>query len=98
MNDTFTKNEIKELIKDFKHDFFLAEETETFYQDVLNYALTMAKDLVAPKEKIVKVFTNPKTRMILTTATTLAMNTTEEARFIAGDAFCQMLISLNDLA
>ena len=98
MNDTFTKNEIKELVKDFNFDFFSQEETESFYHDVLNHALHLAEALVEPKQKIVKVFRDSKIRMILVNSTTMAMNCTEEAKFIVPDAFCQILIQLNELA
>jgi hypothetical protein len=106
MNDTFTTLEIQDLIKDFIDDSFkdfiddfLAEEPTSFYTDLLNSGLEVAKDLEGAKEKIVKVFRNKATRMIFVNAVILATNASKEAKAIGIQIpFTSLLIDLAKIA
>lgn len=106
MNDTFTTTEIQDLIKNFADDSFknfvddfLGEEPASFYTDLLNQGLEVAKGLDGAKEKIVKAFSNKATRMILVNSIILATNASEEAQAIGiGIPFTSLLIDLAEIA
>lgn len=105
-SDTFTTSEIQNLIKDFTDDSFkdfvddfLEEEPASFYTDLLNQGLEVAKSLDGAKEKIVKAFSNKATRKILVNAIILATNASEEAKAIGIQIpFTSLLINLAEIA
>lgn len=106
MNNTFTTFEIENIIKDFNGDSFkdfidnfLTEEPTTFYTDLLNSGLEIASGVDGAKEKIVKVFRNKATRMILVNTIILATNASEEAKAIGIQIpFTSILIDLAEIA
>lgn len=96
MSDSFTKSEVKELIKGIDCVIFSQEEITTFYKDILDFALKQANEMDEAKDIILKVFSNFTTRSLLTNAVILSKNCSD--KFIAQGAFYQILILLAELA